>query len=302
MWFKNLQLYRLVRPFDLSATELSERLAAHAFTPCGSMDPASRGWVPPLGQESGEFVRAAGGRLFLTLRMEERLLPASVVRQTAAERIAQIEAQEARKLGAKAKRDIRERVAEELLPRAFTRQRHLYAYVDPASGWLVVDAGSPKRAAELTEALIKAVDDLHVRPVQAKESPVALMTEWVNSGDAPANFTIDTECELVDEGAEGAKVRLSRQNLEAPEVRGHLAAGKRVAKLGLTWHDRIAFILDGQMQVKRLGFLDILQEEAANAGAESTEAQFDADFAIMAGELSRFLPALLDALGGEAEA
>ena len=53
-----------------------------------------------------------------------------------------------------------------------------------------------------------------------------------------------------------------------------------------------------RFEVKRLAFLDLLKEEAEKS-AEHADEQFDADFALMTGELSRFLPALLNALGGE---
>jgi recombination associated protein RdgC len=47
-----------------------------------------------------------------------------------------------------------------------------------------------------------------------------------------------------------------------------------------------------------LAFLDILKEQSEQ-NAEAAEEQFDADFAIMTGELARFLPDLIAALGGE---
>ena len=52
------------------------------------------------------------------------------------------------------------------------------------------------------------------------------------------------------------------------------------------------------VEVKRLAFLDLLKEEAEKS-AEHADEQFDADFALMTGELSRFLPQLVTALGGE---
>ena len=69
-------------------------------------------------------------------------------------------------------------------------------------------------------------------------------------------------------------------------------------KLALTWHDRISFVLGEKMEVKRLAFLDLLKEEAEK-NAEHADEQFDADFALMTGELTRFLPQLIMALGGE---
>ena len=47
-----------------------------------------------------------------------------------------------------------------------------------------------------------------------------------------------------------------------------------------------------------MAFLDLIKEEAEKA-AEHADEQFDADFTLMTGELSRFLPALVETLGGE---
>lgn len=54
------------------------------------------------------------------------------------------------------------------------------------------------------------------------------------------------------------------------------------------------------MEIKRLAFLDLLKNSQADA--ENVEEQFDADFALMTGELGRFFPQLIGALGGEVEA
>ena len=82
------------------------------------------------------------------------------------------------------------------------------------------------------------------------------------------------------------------------EIKAHLASGKLPTKLALTWDDRISFVLGEKLEVKRLAFLDLLKEEAEKS-AERADEQFDADFALMTGELARFLPQLIAALGGE---
>ena len=79
MWFKNLCAYRFLEPFTLSAEELEEKLAAAPFTPCGSMDMSSRGWVSPMGQEGAQLVHSANGIHLLALREEDFVLAARLV-------------------------------------------------------------------------------------------------------------------------------------------------------------------------------------------------------------------------------
>ena len=77
------------------------------------------------------------------------------------------------------------------------------------------------------------------------------------------------------------------------------ATGKCVTKLALTWADRMGFVLTDDLTLRRLSFLDLLQDEAKSAGAVDAEEQFDANLAIMAGELGKLLPELIDVLGSE---
>jgi recombination associated protein RdgC len=127
------------------------------------------------------------------------------------------------------------------------------------------------------------------------------MADWLAAGEAPPGFTIDRDCELKAAGEEKAVVRYVRHTLEGDEVKAHLAAGKQPTRLALTWDDRISFVLTEKLEVKRLAFLDLLKE-AAEQGVEHADEQFDADFALMSGELGRLLPQLVAALGGEADA
>ncbi len=49
MWFKNLQLYRLSKPFDLDSEALHEALQERASRECGTLEMSVSGWFPPLG-------------------------------------------------------------------------------------------------------------------------------------------------------------------------------------------------------------------------------------------------------------
>jgi recombination associated protein RdgC len=67
----------------------------------------------------------------------------------------------------------------------------------------------------------------------------------------------------------------------------------------LNWQDRIEFLLDEKLIVKRLRFSDLVQDQASEIETDDVAARFDVDFSIMALELSGFFKALLEALGGE---
>ncbi len=124
------------------------------------------------------------------------------------------------------------------------------------------------------------------------------MTAWLSTGDAPAGFSIDQDLELRSSGDNPGAVRYVRHPLEGKEIRDHISAGKTAIRLGLTWNDRISFMLTEHLQVKRLAFLDIIKEEHQTQTEDAGE-QFDIEFALMSGELALLLADLTTALGGE---
>lgn len=298
MWFRNFQLYRLPTPWDMTADRLSEQLARLVFQPCGSQDLASQGWSAPL---HDTLVHSVGGQWMIALGVEQRLLPGSVVKQVAEEKAEEIEAQQGFKPGRKQMKEIKEAVMQELLPRAFTRRRKVYAWIDPQAGYLAVDAASRTAAEPLIECLHKALDELPLKLLNTEHSPGAAMTGWLAGNEAPAGFSIDLDCELRAMTDEASAVRYVRHSLEGEEIREHIAAGKQVSKLALTFDDKVSFLLTDKFEIKRIQPLDTLTDNSAHADVTTREEQFDADFALMTGELRRLIPALLDALGGEVE-
>ncbi|NML25313.1 recombination-associated protein RdgC [Zoogloea dura] len=296
MWFRNLQIYRLPVNWGLSFEALNEKLAARPFVPCGSQDMATRGWSSPT--KDDRFVLAVQGQFLLALTVEQKLLPSSVVNEVAADKAEQIEAQQGFKPGRKQMKEIKEAVLQELLPRAFTRRRKVYTWIDPIGGWLVIDASSPARAEEVLDALRDTLDELPVKMVKTELSPVSVMTGWLVANEATGNFTIDLDCELRAVTDEKAAVRYVRHALDGKDVQDHLAAGKLPTRLALTFDDRVSFILTEKMEIKRVAFLDVIKEEAERQ-ADAVDMQMQADFALMSGELGRLIPALLEVLGGE---
>lgn len=296
MWFRNLIVFRLPSPWPLSAEALEARLARHVLQACGAADRESRGWLEP--RKARGLVHVVGGQWLLCLGQEQRLLPSSVVAQFVDDRAQQVEEQQGFKPGRKQLRELKERVTEELLPRAFVRRRGTWLWIDPVGGWLVVDASSDSRAEEVVEMLREALDELPLRRLDTQQSPGSAMTEWVLSGDAPAGFSVDRELELRAPDEEKATVRYVRHALEGEEIAAHVGAGKRATRLAMTWKDRASFVLTELGHVKRLAFLDVVREVLDTEQGDA-EAEFDAQFALMAGELRALLPELVAALGGE---
>jgi recombination associated protein RdgC len=294
MWFRNLQILRFDPATALEVDAFSQQLHNESFQPCTSLARESRGWIPPRGDD--RLVCATHGQWLLALGVEQKLLPASVVRQTVEARAAELERRMGVKPGRKRLRELKDEVTDELLPRAFSRYRTTFAWIDPAHGWLVIDAASPKKSGEFLEVLRKSLDEFPFAPLETKRSPAAAMTEWLAAGDAPSGFSIDRDCELQSPLEERATVRYANHVLtDTAEIRNHIAAGKVPTKLALTWRDRLSFLLTDKLEVKRLKLVDVTTTE--NDGeADDAEERFEADFVLMSGLLDRFLSELAEAI------
>ncbi|WP_444923024.1 recombination-associated protein RdgC [Microbulbifer sp. DLAB2-AF] len=298
MWFKNLRIYRLTKEFSLGAEKLNELLEAQAFVPCGSQDSVRYGWVSPLGRHGSQLVHATNGYLMVCAKKQEKVLPAAVINEKVEELAQAISEKEARQVGRKERQNLKDEVLLEMRPKAFAKSRLHFAYIAPQEGWVVVDASSASAAEELLENLREAISSLAVVPLSAKNLPQQTMTHWLTAPEAPAQFDFGHECELRDPKDSGSVIRCKNQDLCAEEIHNHLVAGLQVHKLGLVWRGGVDFLVDDQLSVKRVKFSDELLEKADNTDAESAAQRFDADFAVMALEISALIKDLLNAFGG----
>lgn len=299
MFFKNLQIYQLPAPWAMTAAALEQALAPQKFTPATSMDLVRQGWDSPRG--AGQpLVHAVGSQFLLQLKTEKKLLPSTVINQVAAARALEMEEAQGFAPGKKAMKELKERVTDELLPRAFAIISTTAVWIDSVNGWLVVDAASPAKADEVVKLLLKSVDKLPLESLRVQRSPVGAMTEWLQTGDDPAGFTVDQDAIMRATGESKAQVAYKRHTLEADDIRRHIAAGKQCTRLAMTWSDKISFVLDESLVIKSVKPLAVITEREISS--RNDDERFDSDMALMTGELARMLADLVEALGGEADA
>lgn len=296
MFFKNLMVYRLPDDWTLPAADLEYRMASRTLQPCGSFDMQSRGWVAP--SPAQRLVHTTNGQHMIALGVEQKLLPGSIIRQVATERAKILEEQQGYPVGRRQMRELKERVTEELRARALTRRTVTRAWIDPVNGWFVVDAAGAARAEALVETLRDTLGSLPVQFLETERSPASSMAAWLMLGDAPLRFVLDQDLELQAIDKNKATVRYARHSLEGKDIQAHINAGKYPTRLGLTWNDRISFVLTDKLNLKRVEFLEMVKEKPEEDSV-SAEEQFDIDFMLMAGELSQLLADVRAALGGE---
>lgn len=304
--FKAASIFRIADDFTLPLLEaFEEALQASHFLPCGATQPESSGWVPPRGNKSTVLAEQVGGQLIVRLCTERRPLPASAIKDAVEQRIEQYKQETGHeRVGARIKKEFKEEAIQSLLPRAFTKRSSTTLWIDPINKFLVVDSGSLTGADKVVSQLVEVLSQvpgttpgLMARPVQTTLSAATAMAHWLASREAPVGFTIDRDCELKMPDDQKSTVRYSRHTLEIDEVAEHIAAGKVPTQLAMTWNDRVSFVLTDAAQVRKLKLLDVVLDGAQDKGKDDDG--FDADAAILTGELAALIPDLLEALGGE---
>jgi recombination associated protein RdgC len=306
--FKNASFFRIANDFVLPAMDaLEQALQAHRFVPCAATQPESSGWVAPRGKQSVALAESVGGQVILKLCTERRVLPASAVRAALEERIERFKRETGHeRVGSKIKKEFKEEILLDLLPRAFTKRSDTLLWIDAANRFLVVDSGSLTGADRIVTLLIETLSEvpgqgpaIMVKPVRTNASAAAAMSHWLATREAPASFSVDRDCELKAPDEQQSAVRYSRHTLEIDEVAQHIAAGKVPTQLAMTWNDRVSFVLNESAQLRKLKLLDVVMDGVQEGGRDDDG--FDTDAAILTGELAGLIPDLLDALGGEIE-
>jgi len=301
LWFKNLMVYRLSRDITLTADAMERQLAEFSFTPCGSQDMAKTGWVSPMGSHSDALTHIANGQIIICARKEEKMLPASVIKQTLEAKINKLEAEQARKLKKTEKDSLKDEVLHSLLPRAFSRFNQTMVWIDTTNNLIMLDCASAKKAEDTLALLRKSLGSLPVVPL-AFEKPLELtLTEWVRSGETPPGFALMDEAELKAMLEGGGVIRCKQQDLVCDEIANHIESGKVVTKLALDYQERVQFVIADDASIKRLKFADTLREQNDDIDREDVGQRFDADFILMTAELTALTTNLIDALGGEAQ-
>ena len=272
MWYKNAIIYLLPDGWQFEAG-FAEKLEQAAFTPCMGLDWFSEGFAPPT-PFSYDFVFTAQNSNRVCLKHEEKVLPSATVRDLVHEKVAEIQEAEARNVGRKEKQQLKEKITDDLLPRALTKSRRTEAIFDTKRGYLLVNEASDKRAEQMLIKLREALGGLKVAMPHTLESPASLMTEWLLQGHAGGDFELGYNVLLQGVGDVVPKVKISKKDLTTAEVIKHAKNGMQVVELELEWREQISFTLPQDFTLKRIQYLDVLQEIAKVHGDDAASLMF----------------------------
>ncbi|HET6397229.1 MAG TPA: recombination-associated protein RdgC [Pseudoxanthomonas sp.] len=294
MFFRNLTFFRFPASHDFS--QLDALLPEAALRPVGPLELSSRGFVSPFGRGEAALSHRVGDAVWLTVGGEDKILPGSVVNDLLAQKVAEIEEKEGRKLGGRARKRLKDDLLHELLPRAFVKGSRTDAMLDLEHGFLAVDTSSRKTGEAVASEIRRAMGSFPAIPPNAEVAPRSVLTAWIAGEPLPEGLSLGDECELKDAMDGGAVVKAQHQELLSDEIAKHLEAGKQVTKLALNLDDHVSFVLGEDLVVRKLKFLDGAVDQLESTERDDVRAELDARFALLAGEVRRLFLVLESAL------
>lgn len=304
--FNNLLVYRMTdaAAFHARKDELNELLAERPARLPGKSELSTEGFCEPLGidDEYVEHVRAK--TMVITVNFAQRMLPAKVVRQRLASAVREIEQKEERKVYAREKNQIKDKIISEMLPHAFIDQKIVRVMI--LGPYIAIDSTSAKTG-ELALSLMREVlGTLGVRPVTVKTTPIEPFTHWFTGGKLPAKFGLTGDFKANSNNDEIDSITGKGTSPETEGLSDLVAEySRRVIVLGLHWessvNERVYFTVNEMIGIKGIKWPDAIMDMAnADAGEEAEQHNLvRATYLLLSAEIAQLITDLLDALGGE---
>jgi recombination associated protein RdgC len=290
--FRTLRLYRVESPWPRSEAALADRLAGAGFVPCSAFAAETTGFESPTGRESDPLCRRVGGADLLSLRRQTRLLPAAAVNEVLGDRVAAFGNRMGREPSRKERRQLRDEVYGELLPKALLRSQRIRGFHLASERVLAVEAAAPARAELFLDRLRTALGTLAVRPLAFGQPVGGLLTRTL-LGRGPKQLRVGRECRLRDPAAARSSVQWLDMDLSGERARELARDGLQLERLGIEFDDVLSCVLDRDTVLRKIR---LPGADAAETEDEDPLARLDAEFVMLTGSVRRLLETLKGAL------
>ncbi len=294
---KNLRFYRVHSEWPDSEDNLSSQLENAEFKPCAAFSERSMGFEPPVENAGDLLSRRLAGADLIQLRLQSRVLPLAAVKEALVDRVEAFVNRTGRDPSRKEKRDLKEEIYGELLPKALLKSDRIAAFYLHAEKVLAVATPSATNAERLLDTLRGAFGSLQAVPLEYKQPAHGLLSK-IFLGDGPAELALGRECRMKDLSDPKSTVSWLDMDLADSTVRAHVKSGLSVDRLGVQFDGLLRCTIDQELVVRKLRLEGI--EELDDLDDEDPLARHDAEFTMLIGLVTRLLGAFKKNLGGYA--
>lgn len=286
MWFKNCSIYDL-KSFELDSDALAEKLEDKRFRPVGRQESEVLGWVSPLNRQLESLVHTANGCHLLCLRKEQKVIPASMLREAIEDKVATIQDVEGRKVYGKERGAIKDDLLSVLKPKALTKSVHTFGYLDPRHELLVVNAASKNTADAFIQLLIDSLGSLGATALCGEQHPATIMNQWLLD-DMPAAWSLAGNYQLIDP-QDNRQASFKNDDTTSDFIAELIEDGFWIKKLGIDYQGLFSAMIQDDLTISSIRFHDELIAENDDVDESEQYARFDADFVLMTQTLAGFI-------------
>ncbi|MEC7030307.1 MAG: recombination-associated protein RdgC [Pseudomonadota bacterium] len=283
MWTKQFSWFDMRSPLLLEGDALEEALSQkQAYKPHATQS-KSIGWVSPLGEGQALSVQASQF-LWLTARLDNKLLPANVVKDVLAEKLVEQEAMQGYPPTSKQRRLMKDEVTLDLLPKAFVVSKFVNIVIDSEQQILMVDTTSASVKDAVIDLLRQTTGSLPLTHyIDQKASTSQVLKNWVTQ--PPEQIDIASEFSLINPNDVNAKARVT--GLDESAIMGHLSQGMTVTSLLVQFGEALKFQINDQLDFSKIKYLNVEEEDKL----EDPIAQKMAEFSLTVPYLSQLVQA-----------
>ena len=247
MFFKNLTAFKVTQ-FDIYNFE--EKLNKLAFIPCSKIQKSARGFVNPFFKDEA-CLHTFNNLAVFCFMSEDKILPAQVINQEAAEYIEEL--QKTRFVGKKEKTEIKEDIEQRLLPQAFSKYKKIFGYFDLTNNYLVIDNVADKQITEIIELIQRC--EVKVEPIVKEETNI--LTEWFTDNANPLDVEIGDKCKLTSDIGDGvANISCQGSSMLNDNIKSFIETGGHITEMAIVWAEQLAMTVNTKLQLKGIKFLD----------------------------------------------
>lgn len=269
------------------------------ISPIGSFEKVNAGFVPPLPNESS-LVYRHNDNVLLTIRIERKSVPGSLVKQELEKRCQEFFEKEGYRPGRALRKELKEEITDTLLTKAMVVAKDYRVVILPERRLMLVE-GSSQTVQSTAFALLLGTTDGNASAcfAGALTNTVPALSEWLLDHESPSGkFTVDRDAVLKENGVNGATIRYVNHELNCDEVRDHLNNSMSCVKLALTWNDRISFSVTSNGVFTGVKPLDILNDSLKAISEMEEAVRFENDFALFCLEAGAMVDCFIDDING----
>lgn len=291
MWFNNLLFFTYEKPLEMSIDELKTAMEDYHLKSCPPHAKSVMGFDSLSNHEPDIRIYSTNDCHVGVLTQSQRLLPSSVLNAALEQKKQAYEFDNQRPMNRAETLQAKEMLEFELLPKAFIVDKKRWFYIDTKKQWVVVNSAQPAQASDVLSYLIKVTGSLGYSPLALSDALPELMKQWLQVPLSLGHgFELGKHCQLVHLDEDKSTYNCKDIKLHHQELCELLDKGFAVASIELVWEEKLSFSLTDQFVFKKVKCLDCLTETLKEHRDLATHwAQFDADMALLAGELRNLI-------------